>query len=355
MGITFIDLFAGIGGFRRGMELSGHRCVGFCEFDRYAVASYTSMHLITDKQRENLKMLPLRKRQKEILKDDYRNGEWYSNDIRRVDAGSVPKADCWCFGAPCQDFSVAGKRAGLKGDRSVLVREVFRILGEIEEESRPEWLIYENVEGMFSSNGGFDFLEILLSMDELGYDCEWQLFNSKYWGVPQNRKRVYTIGHLRRFGTRKILPIAGTDGESRISVIGHRAKFRRSLQTYSAEGIVEALDTAQGGGSGPHVAILCNTNPSGKGMNGNVFDSAGISPSLTTNKGEGNKIAIPVSGDNTKYAIRKLTPKECFRLQGWTDDYYEKAAFTNFDSQLYKQAGNGVTVNVVQAIAEKLN
>lgn len=123
--MKFIDWFAGIGGFRRGMELAGHECVGFCEFDKYAVMSYTMMHLATEEQREYIKSIPapfnkrgepnLKKRQKEILKDEYRNGEWYSNDIRNVDAGSVPQADCWCFGAPCQDFSVAGKREGLGG------------------------------------------------------------------------------------------------------------------------------------------------------------------------------------------------------------------------------------------------
>ncbi|MGC4018384.1 MAG: DNA (cytosine-5-)-methyltransferase [Muricomes sp.] len=459
MGITFIDLFAGIGGFRRGMELAGHKCVGVCEFDKFAIASYISMHLATDAQRDYLSTLSLKQRQKEILKEEYRNGEWYADDIRAVDARSLPQADCWCFGAPCQDFSVAGNRAGLDGDKSSLVREVFRILGEIEEESRPEWLIYENVKGMLSSNKGFDFLEILLAMDELGYDCEWQLFNSKDWGVPQNRERVYTIGHLRRYGPRKILPITGTDGEDSVQIkqIGHQISHRKNpnqYRVYGTEGISPCLNKMDGGGLEPHIAIICKTNPSGNGMNGNVYDGTLINPALTTNKGEGNKIAIPVltpdgaekrqngrrfkdngepmftltsqdrhgvgikvkeatkrgfavasEGDSinlsvpdsktrrgrvghgiantldtscnqgifvqvsdelTVYAIwyeeyqcyiaiRKLTPKECFRLQGWTDDYFDKAAFVNSDSQLYKQAGNGVTVNVVQAIAEKLN
>lgn len=99
--VKFIDWFAGIGGFRRGMELAGHECVGFCEFDKFATASYISMHLLTDAQRKKLDELPQKKRQKEILKDEYRNGEWYANDVRRVCADDIPKADCWCFGFPC--------------------------------------------------------------------------------------------------------------------------------------------------------------------------------------------------------------------------------------------------------------
>ena len=210
--MTFIDLFAGIGGFRRGLELAGHKCVGFCEWDKYATASYTAMHLITEEQRKYLETLDKKQRVKEIQKEEYRNGDWYSADIRLVNAGNVPKCDCWCFGAPCQDFSVAGKRAGLDGDRSSLVREVFRVLGELEEDDRPEWLIYENVKGMLSSNGGRDYLAILLEMDELGYDAEWFNFNSKYHGVPQNRERVYTIGHFRGRGSAKVFPLKGTDG-----------------------------------------------------------------------------------------------------------------------------------------------
>ena len=116
--MKFIDFFAGVGGFRRGMELAGHECVGFCEFDKFATASYTSMHLLTQEQREFLDKMPLKQRQKEILKEEYRNGEWYANDIRRVYAGDIPKADCWCFGFPCQDISVAGKQLGFQGNRS---------------------------------------------------------------------------------------------------------------------------------------------------------------------------------------------------------------------------------------------
>ena len=451
--LKFIDFFAGIGGFRRGMELAGHKCVGFCEFDKYAVASYTSMHLITNEQKKYLTTLPIKKRQKEVLKAEYRNGEWYANDIKSVRAEQLPKADCWCFGAPCQDFSVAGLRKGLSGDRSSLIREIFRLLEEQKEEDRPEWLIYENVKGMLSSNKGLDYLSILSEMDRLGYDIEWQNINSK-WFVPQNRERIYTIGHLRRFGSRKVFPITGADGENSVSIIAHREGYRRNSQTFSSNGITEALDTGQGEGRGYHVAIpiqCCRTkgivgesnyshtlmardykgienqemtavaipvltpDRVEKRQNGRRFkengepmftltaqdrhgvgikikeavkqgysiayegDSVNFSvPGSSTRRGRvGHSIAqtldtscnqgifVQVSGELTVYAIwyekyqcyiaiRKLTPKECFRLQGWTDDYFECAAFVNSDSQLYKQAGNGVTVNVIQAIGQKL-
>lgn len=259
--MRFLDLFAGVGGFRRGMELAGHECVGFCEWDKFAAASYTSMHLITDEQRSRLAGMDLKARQKEILKEEYRNGEWYSADVRLITADNVPRADCWCFGAPCQDFSIAGQRKGLDGDRSSLVREVFRVLGELKEEDRPEWLIYENVKGMLSSNRGFDFLAILLELDKLGYDAEWEIFNTKNFGVPQNRERVYTVGHLRSRGRKQIFPLKGADGENSAEVvqIGQRNRPGRDnlnqYRTYSPDGISPCLNKMDGGGREPHIPV----------------------------------------------------------------------------------------------------
>ena len=541
--MKFIDFFAGIGGFRRGMELAGHECVGFCEFDKFAVASYTSMHLITDTQRETLAGMPIKQRQKEILKDEYRNGEWYANDIRSVRADEIPSADCWCFGFPCQDISIAGKQEGFNGHRSSLFFAVTRLIRDLEEEDRPKYLFIENVKNLLSINRGGDFLKLLIELDEIGYDAEWQLLNSKDFGVPQNRERVFIIGHLRGRSTGEVFPVDGTSTENSIYQLGKVFRPNRDNpnagRTYGVEGIAPCLGTMEGGNRQPQIAVkiekVGNVNPSGHGMNGNVYGYNGISPNLTTNKGEGNKIAIPVkvncinindengkerpqheriydtngvmtalnsqlggrhnvaipvltpdraekrqngrrfkddgepmftltsqdkhgvgievlggvytnpspdynrgildgasrtlkadshpagvalkireatkkgyseayAGDSINFsvpnsktrrgrvghgiaqtldtscnqgifvqvseeltvyaiwyekyqcyiAIRKLTPKECFRLQGWTDDYFEKAAFVNSDSQLYKQAGNGVTVNVIQAIAEKM-
>lgn len=466
--MKFIDLFAGIGGFRRGMELAGHECVGFCEFDKFATASYTSMHLLTLEQRERLNKMPLKQRQKEILKEEYRNGEWYANDIRRVYAGDIPRADCWCFGFPCQDISVAGKQLGFQGNRSSLFFRVMYLIGQLEEENRPTYLFVENVKNLLSVNGGWDFARLLIEMEQRGYDAEWQVLNSKDFGVPQNRERCFIIGHLRGRSTAKVFPVERTDGENSIQIIDRKDGYRKNTQVFAPDGITETLDTGQGGGRGHHVALpcfidLCNSGTettsiarclqaryqkgcgtykaqnsgiaipvltpdraekrqngrrfkedgepmftlTGQGRHGVAIEPIGVIdpqgrkvveatkqgysecrvgidsvnlsvPGSKTRRGRvGRDIAnildtscnqgifVQVSEELTVYAvwyekyqcyiaIRRLTPKECFRLQGWTDDYFKKAEFVNSDSQLYKQAGNGVTVNVIRAIAEKL-
>lgn len=458
--MKFIDFFAGIGGFRRGMELAGHECVGFCEFDKFATASYISMHLLTEEQRKALEDIPIKKRQKEILKEEYRNGEWYANDIRRVYAGYIPKADCWCFGFPCQDISVAGKQTGFQGNRSSLFFRVMYLVGQLKEEDKPTYLFIENVKNLLSVNGGWDFARLLIEMEQWGYDAEWQVLNSKDFGVPQNRERCFIIGHLRGRSTSKVFPIEGTDGKNSVQIIAHKDGYRRNSQVFAPDGITETLDTGQGGGRGHHVALPCFIDLSyqeteltnkarclqaryNKGIANHKAEVSGVAiPVLTPDRAEkrqngrrfkedgepmftltsqdrhgvatslnplgglytgvskefyrgiyegcfrclkanthdsgvalklnvininSNKgIFVKVSDELIVYAvwyekyqcyiaIRKLTPRECFRLQGWSDDYFEKAQFVNSDSQLYKQAGNGVTVTVIEAIARKMN
>ena len=383
------------------------------------------MHLLTQKQRESLEKVPFKKRQKEILKEEYRNGEWYANDIRRVYARDIPRADCWCFGFPCQDISVAGKQIGFKGNRSSLFFRVMYLIGQLEEENKPTYLFIENVKNLLSVNGGWDFARLLVEMDRKGYDAEWQVLNSKDFGVPQNRERCFIIGHLRGRSTAKVFPVEGTDGENSVQIVGHKDGYRRNAQVFAPEGATEALDTGQGGERGHHVTLPCfidlcyegsqMTEQARclkaryyKGMANHAGQDSGIAiPVLTPDRAEKRQngrrfkddgepmftltgqdrngiaieakeatantldtscnqgIFVQVSDELIVYAvwyeklqcyiaIRKLTPKECFRLQGWADDYFEKAAFVNSDSQLYKQAGNGVTVNVIFDIAKKL-
>ena len=256
--MKFLDLFAGIGGFRSGMEKAGHECVGFCEFDKYAVASYTSMYLITDEQREYLATLPLKERQKEILKEEYRNGEWYANDIRSVRAADIPRADAWCFGFPCQDISVAGQQSGFYGSRSSLFFRVMRLVNDVGE--KPKYLFIENVKNLLSVNRGWDFARLLVELDRGGYDAEWCLLNSKDFGVPQNRERVFIIGHLRGESGEKVFPVESTDGKNSIPIdqVGMLKTDRvnpNQYRVYDADGVSPTLSKMDGGGREPHITV----------------------------------------------------------------------------------------------------
>lgn len=411
--LTFLDFFAGIGGFRRGMELAGHKCVGFCEFDKFALASYTAMHLMTDQERDYIATLPKNRRVKEAGKEGYRHGEWYAADIRRIFAEDIPRADCWCFGFPCQDISVAGKQLGFRGHRSSLFFRVMRLVQDLEEKDRPTYLFLENVKNLLSVNGGTDFLKLLLALDESGYDAEWQVINSDGY-VPQNRERVFLMGHLRGRCTEPVFPVEGTDGENTIHRIGEDREpyiafpafcdlsYRAGLRLYDKAFCLQSryhkgVCGRKKGTSG--IALIAKVNDS---QDGRVFGINGISQCLSAGHNNKPKIAVPVlapdrgnkkqngrrmkeNGDPMftltgqdrhgvmvempdggfaygvwyeKYgcyvAIRRLTPKECFRLQGWEDSYFERAALVNSESQLYKQAGNGVTVPVIERIAERM-
>ncbi|NQH66861.1 DNA cytosine methyltransferase [Streptococcus suis] len=338
--MKFLDLFAGIGGFRLGMERAGHECVGFCEIDQFARKSYKAIHNT--------------------------EGEFEFHDITRVTDESVRgigRVDVICGGFPCQAFSIAGKRAGFEDTRGTLFFEIARFASIL----RPKYLFLENVTGLLNHDNGNTFETILRALDELGYDAEWQVFNSKNFGVPQNIERVFIIGHLRGAGGRAIFPFERGDKE-----IG-------SLQGQSTNTITARYGEAQGSGS----YIIEGQQPKiiqrGHGYNqGGEHD---ITPTLTSNSWQENNHVkvydfynrktkdevgtLTASGHqgNTKAGtfgildgirIRKLTPRECWRLQGFPDWAFDRAQAVNSNSQLYKQAGNSVTVNVIEAIARRL-
>lgn len=469
--LTFLDICSGIGGFRLGLEWAGHKCIGYCEYDKFARASYEAMY---DTE-----------------------GEWKAYDVTELRPGDIPYADIWCYGFPCQDISIAGKQRGLRGKRSGIYYSIIDLIKGKEEGDKPTYLLVENVKNLLSVNAGFDFASVLSEMDEAGYDVRWQVLNSKDFGVPQNRERVFLIAVLRSRGGREILPVTGEDGGALKEVIGGMQGYR----VYDPSGISVSIG-ANGGGMGAKTGLYCvgNVNPGGKGMNGCVYDARGLAPAVTTNKGQGSKVfvdqtlnhpkvtetarclvacytgrlinwratnsgvletkeAVPengsgdtsearavltpdrmekrqngrrmkeagepmftltaqdqhgvylpeeVSGDadtalpvrnGTKQGydlaypgdgvclsyprsesrrgrvgkgcsqtldtgcmmgtvtkcgkIRRLTPR-CFRLQGFPDELYERAAAVNSETQLYKQAGNAVTATVAYAVAMAL-
>ena len=381
--MKFLDLFAGIGGFRLGMESAGHECVGFCEIDKYARASYKAIHNT--------------------------EGEIELHDITRVTDESIRRfgsVDVICGGFPCQAFSIAGNRRGFEDTRGTLFFEIARFASIL----RPKYLFLENVRGLLNHDGGATFETIIRTLDELGYDVEWQVLNSKNFGVPQNRERVFIIGHLRGGSGRKVFPLSG-DGASitceqpKINKVGNIRKkgksqsgdvvsidslaptlcstttqkdplkvlieneikqfgilqpnYNQSGVVYDTDGISPTIRAYQGGGLEPKIRVKEATS---KGYaEAEIGDSVNLShPNSKTRRGRvGKQVANTLLTGESQgviepdFRIRKLTPRECWRLQGFPDWAFDKAQEVNSNSQLYKQAGNSVTVNVIAAIAKE--
>lgn len=437
--MNFVDFFAGIGGIRLGLEQAGHKCVGFCEFDKYARTAYKAMY---DTE-----------------------GEWESRDVRTVRTYDIPDADLWCFGFPCQDISVAGKQKGLQeGERSGLFYEIMRLLAGRRQEDRPRWLLVENVKNLLSIGNGFDFARLLLEVGGYGYSLQWDTLNSKDYGVPQNRERVFIVGYLGNIRGREVFPLRRTDGENPCELKEITQGVSDAQRIYESDGLARTLKGESGGQGGKTglYAVKCigNTNPCGHGQGGNVYSTQGLAPALMVAKSTPLQICMSIKGQQLQekitvtptidtdcrnnltrkqtccavltpdreekrqngrrikepgepsftltaqdrhgvaifdkvcsvaydeqnknirqdgtvgtltcdgsspkhnnriieydgnIRIRRLTPRECWRLQGFPDEYFDKAKAAGIsDTQLYKQAGNGVTVNVARAIGERL-
>ena len=289
----------------------------------------------------------------------------------------------------CQDISVAGKMKGIKnGTRSGIFYDIIKLIKGKNPKDRPKWLVIENVKNLLSIDGGRGFAEVLGEMAEAGYDAEWQVCNSKDFGVPQNRERVYIVGYIRTKGRRKILPIERNDKQTYfknsvdedninnvIDLIDNKIKHIGDVplngndilkRVYDPSGISPTLTTMTGGNRQPK--IIEDKKIRVKSANSRVYDEAKINdsvnlayPNSTTRRGRvGKQVSQTLQCTSNMgvlsedYRIRKLTPLECWRLQGFPDELFEKASKVNCNSQLYKQAGNSVTVNVTNVIAEKI-
>ncbi|MGX2944204.1 DNA cytosine methyltransferase [Enterococcus alishanensis] len=405
--MKFLDLFAGIGGFRLGMEQAGHKCVGFCEKDKFARKSYKAIH----NTENEVEMHDIT-----AVTDEF---------IRRI--GSV---DVICGGFPCQAFSIAGKRKGFEDTRGTLFFEIARFASIL----RPKYLFLENVKGLLNHEGGSTFETILRTLDELGYDCEWSLFNSKDY-IPQNRERIFIIGHLRGGSTRQVFPFSKDDQSANkkygIKKIGNIRKKGKSQSgdVVSIDSISPTMCSTTTQKDALKIAIpVLTPDRLEKRQNGRRFKENGeemftltaqdkhgvailqkprgyneggsyeIAPTLSSSSWHENNFlkvkeatskgyseALPGDSVNLShrksetrrgrvgkgiantlltgeeqavvtdsFQIRKLTPRECWRLQGFPDGAFDKASNVNSDSQLYKQAGNSVTVPVIYDIARRL-
>ena len=288
--MKFIDIFAGIGGFHSGLTKAGMECVGWCEQDKYAQVSYCALY-----PTDNL---------------------WFSPDIRETDGKSMPYADLWCFGFPCQDVSIAGLKAGMSNTRSGLFYEVMRLLHETKH--KPKWLLIENVKNLLSIDNGWGFYRILSKMDKAGYSVAWRVYNTKDFGLPQNRERVFIIGYL------------GNECPSEVL-------YRPNQSEQSIVQVGNIIHTTSFGG-----------NP----QRGRIYSTNGLSPILTCVKGGGIEPKILLQKNPN--VIRKLTPREFWRIQGFTDEQFSKVRPIQSNAQLYKQAGNSVSVPIVYELGRNI-
>ena len=342
--MKFLDLFAGIGGFRLGMESAGHECIGFCEIDKFARESYKAIHDT--------------------------KGEIELHDITQVSdefIRGIGSVDIICGGFPCQAFSIAGNRRGFEDTRGTLFFEIARFASIL----RPKYLFLENVKGLLNHQKGDTFERMLRVLDELGYNVEWQVLNSKNFGVPQNRERVFIIGHLRGERTRRIFPIGRdvpeTNRKRNVEFVvpvltPERVNKRQNGRRFKTNGEPMFTLTAQD----QHGILLQDKKLKIREATAKGYTEAGVGDSVNianinskTKRGRvGNQIANTLLASEQQgvvgsdYRIRRLTPRECWRLQGFPDSAFDKAQAVTSNSQLYKQAGNSVTVNVIAEIAK---
>lgn len=414
--MNFIDICSGIGGFRSALEMNGHNCLAFAEIDKYAKQSYRAIY---DTEGE----------------DELDDITAITDEHFRLYRG---QCDIITGGFPCQAFSIAGNRRGFDDTRGTIFFHIARAIKEIQ----PSYVLLENVKGLFSHDKGRTFGTIIQALDELGYVTEWGLFNSKYWGVPQNRERVYILVtrkdkfkgpvlfdllkqqtevttrlidvledevdekyYLSEEKTKKLtlnINVQMDNEKSTVPVLtpnrlNKRQNGRRfkedgepmfTLTSQDRHGIAVREATKQGyaiAEQGDSVNVSYPTSKTRRGRVGkqvaqtlqagevnqgviinplkdktyrswryeqNVFNSDGITRSLKASLGGTPEI---INEENRGLKIRKLTPLECWRLQGFTDEQFYKAKDSGVsNSQLYKQAGNSVSVPVVDAIVKCL-
>lgn len=376
--MKFIDLFAGIGGFRYGLQKVATESEGGSDSESGASQhGQRAFHCVWSNEWD--------KYASQIYKKHY--GECDTRDIRTVDTSEIPDHDLLCAGFPCQSFSIAGKRLGFEDTRGTMFFEIARVVRD----KRPRYFLLENVKGLLSHDEGKTFQTILGVLSGLGYEYQWQVLNSKNFGVPQNRERIFIIGHFRETRRPEVFPIgesysishqtkyAEQAGRSRISstidarygslrnagetylhyIGGIKGKrdmwikddkqnsrnFSQGQRVYSSDGIASTIAGnagGLGGKTGLYAIPVLTPDRMEKRQNGRRFKNDG-DPAFTLTSQDKHGVYDGLS-------IRRLTPVECERLQGFPDNWTEGIS----DTQRYKCLGNAVTTLVITEIGRKL-
>ena len=358
--MKILSLFSGIGAFEKALKNIGidYNLIGFSEIDKYAIQSYCAIH----------------------------NADINKNlgDITKIDIEKLPRfIDMITHGSPCQDFSVAGKQAGGDigtGTRSSLMWNTVDII----KWCLPKYVVWENVKNLLSQKHRHNFDSYIEIMIKLGYNSYYQVLNAKDYGIPQSRERIYTISIRKdidngmfKFPEKEELILRLKDmlednveekyylDDKKIKNFtrnfGSKGKIQKEIcdtfrclqvgeldikgieqikRFYSTDGLIPTLTTMKGGNTEPKIIIGSTQANAAVNLNG-------ICPTLTSAMGIGGG-QVPMH--NYDYRIRKLTPRECWRLMGFGDEDFEKAAKLNSNTQLYKQAGNSIVVNVLEKI-----
>jgi len=324
--MKIIDLFSGIGGFALGFQRAGYQFTEhyFSEIDKQAIANYK----YNFPHAKNL------------------------GDITTIQSADIAGADIITFGSPCQDFSLAGKRAGLKGNKSSLIQHAIALITHV----RPSIFIWENVKGAYSSNAGADFWALFQAFANIdGYRFEQQLLNTS-WLLPQNRERIYLIGHLTGRSLTGVFPIGENDFPS-------TEKTQSQIQapistTLKASGAMRPEDT--------YIIPKVAATLTGGGHSGGLHSDMTVIRQLKRgkNKGADLKICPTISSNafqenNLLNGVRRLTEIECERLQGFPDNWTQYGDYNGkirriSKTQRYKLIGNAVTVDIVTMIAKRL-
>lgn len=317
--MTYISLFAGIGGFDLALSRHGHECVWANEWDKYASFLYA----------RNL-------------------GEIDTRDITTIPTSEIPDHDLLVGGFPCQAFSIAGKRRGFAETRGTLFFEIARIL----KDKQPKYFILENVKGLLSHDEGRTFRTIITTLTDLGYDLQWQVLNSKNFGVPQNRERVFIVGNLRGEPRPQIFPVSGEVQEatqSRDMAGTLQADYWKRDRTGGYVIEAERYKALTEARTEEAKAIRRKMREQGKDWSPRRGKETKLREDGMMNTLTANKSVDQLISDEA--VVRLLTPTECERLQGFPDGWTEGVS----DTQRYKCLGNAVTVNVVEYIVSRLN